>query len=524
MATYGDLWGPLGTYGGLWGPKGTYGDLWGPLGPIGTYGALWRPTTRASAGSGGGCLCGSRTGPMCLSVASPGHRQWGPLGAPPLLQGLGLQLLSRPVPHPAVPQAPEQAPAEAATAGIPPPPDPRLDPPPNCPPPRVLTDSSGGGRIRTVGSRPPGTAAAAPAAPQRPSEQAPATPLTPGTPPSTGRRRRGDAGGERGHVAGAPVAGRERDKYRSHVQPDHTQLRPPKPYPPKRQVQLASPAVTGPPAVAAGDRGSDAGGVRGSAPAPRAPFAEVAAGRHRRPWPTPPMCPGSHHHAAPNAAAGGLAPAGPSRHGGGWGGIPGTAVERKRARGRTGQGKGSDTRGQGEAREGRERTARKGVRDKGKGTDTDAGATERDTMVMVDGARTRGQREGKRAPPAGEADTHREEAPIRAVQCISPGIQRMPPHHAHHHSTLYNIDPTRGPLFHSQAPRRQAPRGASRAPAPERAPVPVEQGPRAEPAVGGAERAADPGERAWERDWGAIPDPLGGEALLAVLEFLGWVS
>ena len=40
LATFGDLWGPMGTFGDLWGQFGTFGDLWAPLG---TYGGLWGP-------------------------------------------------------------------------------------------------------------------------------------------------------------------------------------------------------------------------------------------------------------------------------------------------------------------------------------------------------------------------------------------------------------------------------------------------------------------------------------------------
>ena len=110
-------------------------------------------------------------------------------------------------------------------------------------------------------------------------------------------------------------------------------------------------------------------------------------------------------------------------------------------------------------------------------------------------------------------------------QCISPGIQRMPPDHAqhlaHHHSTICNIGLARVPPFSSQAPCRQASPGAPYAPAPERTPAPVEQHPELGLA-GGADRADGPGERTWERDWRGFPDPLGGKVLLAVMEVFGW--
>ena len=49
------------------------------------------------------------------------------------------------------------------------------------------------------------------------------------------------------------------------------------------------------------------------------------------------------------------------------------------------------------------------------------------------------------------------------------------------------------------------------------APAPQAQGPQAEPARG-AEEARD-----WGRDWDAIPDPLGGEALPLVVEVYVWL-
>ena len=50
------------------------------------------------------------------------------------------------------------------------------------------------------------------------------------------------------------------------------------------------------------------------------------------------------------------------------------------------------------------------------------------------------------------------------------------------------------------------------------APAPQAQGPQAEPARG-AEGARDS-----DRDWAAIPDPLGGEALCLVMEVYGWLG
>ena len=47
------------------------------------------------------------------------------------------------------------------------------------------------------------------------------------------------------------------------------------------------------------------------------------------------------------------------------------------------------------------------------------------------------------------------------------------------------------------------------------APAPQAQGPQAEPARGAE------GARTWDRDWDAIPDPLGGKALHLVMEVYG---
>ena len=50
------------------------------------------------------------------------------------------------------------------------------------------------------------------------------------------------------------------------------------------------------------------------------------------------------------------------------------------------------------------------------------------------------------------------------------------------------------------------------------APAPQEQRPPGEPA-----RWAE-GAQPWDRDWEAVPDPLGGEALPLVVEVYGWLS
>ena len=141
---------------------------------------------------------------------------------------------------------------------------------------------------------------------------------------------------------------------------------------------------------------------------------------------------------------------------------------------------------------------------------------------------------------------------VQPVRCIPPGIQQMAAHHAHHHrdhhAHLYNIDLDAGDLVppppprpphqpppnpHSGAPRgpapvapepRVEPAGIAAAPAARghgAAPAPQAQGPQVEPAP----RAE--GARDGDRDWDAIPNPLGGEALPLVMEicrWLGWVS
>ena len=50
------------------------------------------------------------------------------------------------------------------------------------------------------------------------------------------------------------------------------------------------------------------------------------------------------------------------------------------------------------------------------------------------------------------------------------------------------------------------------------APAPQAQGSQGEPARGAE------GARPWDRDWGAVPDTLGGETLLLVVEVYGWLN
>ena len=132
------------------------------------------------------------------------------------------------------------------------------------------------------------------------------------------------------------------------------------------------------------------------------------------------------------------------------------------------------------------------------------------------------------------------------MRCIPPGIEQMQAHHAHHHhhhhAHLYSINPDTGdlvppkpsrpPCQPSLHPHGGAPRG----------PAPTAPEPRAElariaaaPAARGhgaapAPQAQEPGRGAegacgdWARNWDAILDPLGGEALSLVMEVYGWLG
>ena len=119
------------------------------------------------------------------------------------------------------------------------------------------------------------------------------------------------------------------------------------------------------------------------------------------------------------------------------------------------------------------------------------------------------------------------------MRCIPPGIQQMPAHHTHqhhhhHHHNLYNIGPDAGELVPPQPPRHEhhqappAPRAeparmASAEGGRGAASAPQAQGQRGRPA-----RGAEEG-RPWDRDWGAVPDPLGEETLPLVREVYGWL-
>ena len=122
---------------------------------------------------------------------------------------------------------------------------------------------------------------------------------------------------------------------------------------------------------------------------------------------------------------------------------------------------------------------------------------------------------------------------VQPVRCIPPGIQRMPAHHTHHHHHhhhhhLYNIDPDAGELVPPQPP---PPRHQPAPPAPGAEPARMASAeggrgaasaPQAQGQRGGPARGAE-GGRPWDRDWGAVPNPLGEETLPLVGEVYGWL-
>ena len=169
--------------------------------------------------------------------------------------------------------------------------------------------------------------------------------------------------------------------------------------------------------------------------------------------------------------------------------------------------------------------AGKGPKGKGKGAVVPRGQTGRGTGAAGGG---RGEVRGTRGRGPPQLD-------MQPVRCIPPSIQQLPAQHTHHpqphHANLYNIDPDAGDLI---PPRPLRPRHQPAPPAPRAepawgaaapavrgrgaAPAPQAQGPQGEP-VQGAE-----GARPWDRDWDAVPDPLGGEALPLVVVVYGWLS
>ena len=166
--------------------------------------------------------------------------------------------------------------------------------------------------------------------------------------------------------------------------------------------------------------------------------------------------------------------------------------------------------------------AGKGPKGKGKGAANPKGQAGRGIRARG-GGRAEGRGAGSAAPPQPD---------VQLVRCIPSGIQQMPAHHTHHHHHinhhLYNIDPDAGELVPPQPPR---PQHQPAPPAPRAEPArmasaeggrgvasaPQAQGQRGEPARGAE------GARPWDRDWGAVPDPLGGEVLPLVGEVYGWL-
>ena len=167
--------------------------------------------------------------------------------------------------------------------------------------------------------------------------------------------------------------------------------------------------------------------------------------------------------------------------------------------------------------------AGKGPKGKGKGAAGPKGQAGRGM-----GAQGGGRGEGRGAE--GGAPTQPDVQPVR---CIPPGIQQMPAHHTHHHHHhhhhhLYNIDPDAGELVPPQPPRPQH-HQAPPAPRAEPARMASAEGgrgaasaPQAQGQRGGPARGAEEG-RPWDRDWGAVSDPLGEETLPLVGEVYGWL-
>ena len=167
--------------------------------------------------------------------------------------------------------------------------------------------------------------------------------------------------------------------------------------------------------------------------------------------------------------------------------------------------------------------AEKGPKGKGKGAAGPKGQAGRG-MGAQGGGRDEGRGAEGGAPPQPD---------VQPVRCIPPGIQQMPAHHTHHHhhhhhNHLYNIDPDAGELVPPQPPRpwhqpappakRAEPAGMASADGGRgAASAPQAQGQR-----GGPARGAE-GGRPWDRDWGAVPDPLGEETLPLVGEVYGWL-
>ena len=104
----------------------------------------------------------------------------------------------------------------------------------------------------------------------------------------------------------------------------------------------------------------------------------------------------------------------------------------------------------------------------------------------------RGDGQGVRRGMGSGAPPHPD---VQSVQCILPGIQQIPEHHAHrhhhHYAHFYNINPDAGDLGPTKTPRTPLPAGPPTHGGAPRGPAPAERVPRAEP----ARMAAAPGAR-----------------------------
>ena len=301
--------------------------------------------------------------------------------------------------------------------------------------------------------------------------------------------------------------GRESAKYRTHANPTHTHTSPPKPFPPKpfppgREQHVRPPTrERSPPGVTLPQlqRQRDARRVVQEG---RSSGGEQSAGSGRR-------------------DSGQGAGKGPG-HGKGAQGRGQEAQVQGAGRGevgeRAGQGVGDGRRdprhGQG---------ARKGPKGKGKGAAGPKGQAGRG-MGAQGGGRDKGREAEGGAP---------RQPDVQPVRCIPPGIQQMPAqqthhHHRHHHHHLYNIDPDAGELVPPQPPRHQhhqappAPRAKPARMASAEGGRGAASAPQAQGQRGGPARGAEEG-RPWDRDWGAVPDPLGEETLPLVGEVYGWL-
>ena len=348
--------------------------------------------------------------------------------------------------------------------------------------------------------------------------------------------------------------GRESALYRAHANPAHTHTSPPKPYPPKplppgreRHVrpptrERSQPGLTLPQLQRQRDarrvvqegrsgegegssgrrdrQGAEEGSGHGKGAQGRGQGAQVqGAGRGE---------------VGERAGRGVVDERRDPRHGQGVGEGPGHG---KGAQGRgkgtqvqgAGQGGMGERAGQGVGDERRDprhgRGTGKGPKGKGKGKGKGPKGQEGRGMGAQGGGQGKGRGAEGGAPPQPD---------VQPVRCIPPGIQQMPAHHTyhhhhHHHHHLYNIDPDASELVPPQPPRHQH-QQAPPAPRTEPARMASAEGgrgaassPQAQEQRGGPARGAEE-SRPWDLDWGAVPDPLGGETLPLVGEVYGWLS